>query len=444
MATLFEDLQWRGLVHQLTDPQLGKMLDEDYFVTYIGFDPTADSLHVGSLMQILNLRRLQLAGHKPLPLVGGGTGLVGDPSGRQAERQMLSFGQIEANLDGIRKQLEGFLDFSGADSHRAVLLDNGEWLRQLSLTEFLRDIGKLFSVNEMIRKESVRTRLEAREQGISFTEFSYMLLQAYDFLHLFDTYGCRLQLGGSDQWGNITEGIDLIRRLRGQQAYGLTCPLLTLPSGAKLGKSEGATHAWLDPKRTSPYQFFQYWMQSDDEHVGRYLRFFTFLDREHIVALDEGTADHPERRDAQRALAMEVTTFVHGAAAAEQAARLASDALFSADIARLDEATLVDVLAEAPAIVRAANSTETARRWSSFSSRRASVRRSPMLVGNSDRTPSTSTTGKSKDAWTPHSERRNVNLHGCYVVSSGACDAPPRSPSAQAEQIDQPGPLQAS
>ena len=347
MPPVFEDLQWRGLVHQLTDPQLGKMLDEDYFVTYIGFDPTAASLHVGSLMQILNLRRLQLAGHKPLPLVGGGTGLVGDPSGRQAERQMLSLGEIEANLGAIRRQLEGLLDFSGADSSRAVLLDNGEWLRQLSLTEFLRDIGKLFSVNEMIRKESVRARLEAREQGISFTEFSYMLLQAYDFLHLFDTYGCRLQLGGSDQWGNITEGIDLIRRLRNQQAYGLTSPLLTLPSGAKLGKSEAGTHTWLDPKRTSPYQFFQYWMQSEDEHVGRYLRFFTFLDREQITALDRTTVEHPERREAQRTLALAVTAFVHGQAAAEQA-RMASEVLFAAEIASLDEATLIDVLAEVP------------------------------------------------------------------------------------------------
>jgi len=342
MGALFDEWQWRGLVHQVTDPKLAEALDRDVLTAYIGFDPTGDSLHAGSLLPVLNLRRLQQGGHKVIALLGGGTGLIGDPSGKDQERQLLSEGELEANLLGIRRQIEGLL----ADDARVV--DNGEWLRRMTLTDFLRDVGKHFTVNEMVRKESVKTRLEAREQGISFAEFSYMLLQAWDFVHLFDAFGCRLQMGGSDQWGNITEGVDLIRRLRGEHAFGMTSPLLTLPGGAKMGKSEGATKVWLDPKRTSPYQFFQYWVRADDAQVGSYLRFFTFLERGRIDELDKATADHPERREAQQALAREVTSLVHGEAEATKA-KHAAEVLFTEDVAGLDEATLLDVMSDAPA-----------------------------------------------------------------------------------------------
>jgi tyrosyl-tRNA synthetase len=340
MRGVMHDLEWRGLVHQVTDPDLGKLLDEDHLTAYIGFDPTAESLHVGSLLQLCTLKRLQRGGHRVIGLLGGGTGMIGDPSGRAEERQLLDIERLEANLAGIRAQVEGLLDPG------AVVVDNGEWLRQLRLTDFLRDVGKHFSVNEMIRKESVRVRLEGREQGISYTEFSYMLLQAYDFMHLYDTHGCRLQLGGSDQWGNITEGIELIRRLRSGHAYGLTSPLLTLPGGSKMGKSVSGT-VWLDARRTSPYQFFQYWVRSEDEHVGTYLRRLTFLDHERIEELERATAEHPERREAQRVLAREVTTLVHGADEAARAEH-AAEVLYTEDIAGLDERTFLDVLAEAP------------------------------------------------------------------------------------------------
>ena len=342
---LYEDLEWRGVIHQVTDPQLAKLLDEESFTVYLGLDPTADSLHIGSLLQILNLRRLRDAGHRPIALVGGGTGLIGDPSGRQEERQLLDLETLTGNVAGIRAQFERLL---AADD--AVVVNNAEWLTRTPLTDFLRDVGKHFSVNEMIRKESVRARLEAREQGISFTEFAYMLLQAYDFLHLFDEFGCRMQIGGSDQWGNITEGIDLIRRVRGEQAYGMTSPLITLPSGGKMGKSESGT-VWLDARRTSPYQFFQYWVRADDEHVGSYLRYFTFLARERIEELERATAERPERREAQRVLAREVTTLVHGEEEAGKAEH-AAEVLFTEQIGLLDEQTLLDVFADAPSTTR--------------------------------------------------------------------------------------------
>jgi tyrosyl-tRNA synthetase len=341
---LFEDLQWRGLVHQMTDPDaLPKLLNQDRLVAYVGFDPTADSLHVGSLLQICLLRRLQQAGHRPIALVGGGTGMIGDPSGKSDERNLLTVEQLEANKAGIAAQLQRFIDFGPSG---AILEDNATWLGSVGLLDFLRDVGKLFTVNEMVRKDSVRSRLEGREQGISFTEFSYMLLQAWDFLQLFDRYGCRLQLGGSDQWGNITEGVDLIRRRRETQAFGLTSPLVTKADGTKFGKSE-AGNVWLDPDRTSPYDFFQFWINTSDADVGAYLRFFTFLEQEAIEALDEATSQHPEQRQAQRVLAREVTALVHGveeAAKAEQAAAV----LFTTDIVELDAATLQAVLADAP------------------------------------------------------------------------------------------------
>ena len=354
--SLWEDLSWRGLVHQTTSPDLAEKLDTDFLTAYIGFDPTADSLHIGSLLQLTTMRRLQRAGHRVVGLIGGGTGLVGDPSGRDSERQLLDDGTLERNSAAIRAQVERFFEggtkglfpASGAGGLGSVaLLDNKNWLRDLRVTDFLRDIGKLFSVNEMIRKESVRARLEGREQGISYTEFSYMLLQAYDFLHLYDVEGCTLQLGGSDQWGNITEGIDLIRRLRGGTAYGLTSPLITLPSGAKAGKTSAGGQVWLDPKKTSPYAFYQSWYRAPDSLVGDYLRFFTFLSHDEVQELDHATQTRPEAREAQRALAEHLTTLVHGEDETRRALR-ATEVLFTEDIASLDEELLLEVLADAP------------------------------------------------------------------------------------------------
>jgi tyrosyl-tRNA synthetase len=349
MSGLYQDLTWRGLVHQVTDPEaLPKLLDGDSLVGFIGFDPTADSLHIGNLLQICSLRRLAEAGHTPIALLGGGTGMIGDPSGKSDERVLLTADQLGANTEHIRSQLSRFLEFrpSGGGSGGAILEDNATWLRPAPLLDFLRDVGKVFSVNEMIRKDSVRSRLEGREQGISFTEFSYMLLQAWDFLQLFDRYGCRLQLGGSDQWGNIIEGVDLIRRRREVQAFGLTSPLITKADGTKFGKTESG-NVWLDPGRTSRYQFFQYWIRTADGDVGPYLRAFTFLDRPTIEALDQATAEAPQRREAQRVLAREVTTLVHGAEEAAKAERAAA-VLFPEEVAALDHSTLAAALAEAP------------------------------------------------------------------------------------------------
>ncbi|HVT78651.1 MAG TPA: tyrosine--tRNA ligase [Acidimicrobiales bacterium] len=345
--SLWEDLNWRGLVHQTTSPELAAKLDADFLTAYIGFDPTADSLHIGSLLQLTTMRRLQLAGHRVVGVIGGGTGMVGDPSGRDDERQLLDDGTLERNAAAIRAQVERFFAGPSEGLGSVVLLDNKDWLRDLRVVEFLRDIGKLFSVNEMIRKESVRARLEGRDQGISYTEFSYMLLQAYDFLHLYDAEGCTLQLGGSDQWGNIIEGIDLIRRLRGGVAFGLTSPLVTLPSGAKVGKTSAGGQIWLDPARTSPYAFYQSWYRASDDLVGTYLRFFTFLSHEEIEQLDRATEAAPERRAAQRALAEHLTALVHGEDEMRRAVR-ASEVLFTEDIASLDEKLLLDVFADAP------------------------------------------------------------------------------------------------
>jgi tyrosyl-tRNA synthetase len=334
---LWEELEWRGVVHQSTDPDLGKLLGAEQFVAYTGFDATADSLHAGHLIPIMGLRRLQRAGHRPIALVGGGTTLIGDPSGRDTERPLLSTEQIDANVAGIGAQLSRFLDFDAGPA-QALLLDNAAWLRDLRLTEFLRDVGKHFSVNVMTAKESVRARLE---HGLSYTEFSYMLLQAYDFLRLFEEQGCRLQLGGSDQWGNITAGIELIRRSAQGHAYGLTWPLLTRADGSKFGKSEG-DNVWLDPARTSPYRFFQYWLNTPDADLGRYFRLFTDLGREEIEAV---VADP---RAAQRRLASEITSWVHGPEEAERA-RQASAVLFDGrDPGSLDEALLLEVFDEAP------------------------------------------------------------------------------------------------
>ncbi len=347
MLGFFSDLEFRGLVQQTSDARLAHVLDQKQLTAYAGFDPTSDSLHVGHLLGIFYLRRLQQAGHGPIAVAGGGTGMIGDPSGKGEERQLLSAETLEANLAGIRGQLGRFLDFTpAAGAAQAVLVDNAAWLGSVGLLEFLRDVGKHFGVGQMIAKETVRARLDTPEQGMSFTEFSYMLLQAYDFLHLFDTFGCRLQLGGSDQWGNITMGIDLIRRLRGTEAWGLTWPLVVRADGTKFGKSESG-NVWLDERRTSPYQFFQFFLRTEDSVVGTYLRYYTWLDRTRIEELDAAVATHPEARQAQRTLAREVTSLVHGEAAAAKAERAAA-ALFSEEIVGLDEVTLVELLADAP------------------------------------------------------------------------------------------------
>lgn len=344
MPGLAADLEFRGLVYQISDPELPTRLDSDHLTAYSGFDPTADSLHVGHMLQLCNLRRLQEGGHRPIALAGGATGLVGDPGGKSEERNMNSVEQIEANLEGVRPQLEQFLDFDSPQA--AVLVNNADWLQPFGLLEFLRDVGKHFTVNQMVTKDSVRSRLERDGAGISYTEFTYMLLQATDFLHLFDTYGCRLQLGGSDQWGNITAGIDLIRKSRQETAWGLTTPLVLKADGTKFGKTESGT-VWLDAGRTSPYQLYQFFLRTEDDVVGRYLRYFTFLPHERIRELDGLTAEHPERRQAQRVLAHEVVELVHGPEATSRAEEAAA-ALFRGEVAELDEATLLDVFADVP------------------------------------------------------------------------------------------------
>jgi tyrosyl-tRNA synthetase len=317
---LYGELEWRGLVYDATEG-LRDLLDREKVTVYSGFDPTAASLHVGHLLPALALARLQRLGHRPIAVVGGGTGLIGDPSGKNVERALLSAEQVEANVTSIRAQLARFLDFE-APANPARLINNAEWLTTISAMEFLRDVGKHFSVNAMLAKESVKRRLNS-EEGISYTEFSYSLLQAYDFLVLHDRFGCVLQLGGSDQWGNIVAGCDLIRRLRGAKTHGLVMPLLTTASGTKFGKTEGGA-VWLDPELTRPYQFYQFWLNADDRDAVRYLRFFTFLDAARIDELEAATVREPERRAAQRELAREVTRLVHGDAAvidAESAAR---------------------------------------------------------------------------------------------------------------------------
>jgi len=341
----YADLEARGLVHQVTSRDAVELLRTTPVTAYIGFDPTADSLHVGSLLPVLALMRLQRAGHDPIAVVGGGTGMIGDPSGRASERNLLSPEQLEANLAGQKHQLERFLDFSGA--HAARMVNNLDWLGKLDLIGFLRDIGKHFSVNAMTQRDSVQLRLGRNDQGISFTEFTYALLQAYDFLELYDRYGCRLQMGGSDQWGNITDGVELIRRLRQGQAFGLTMPLVTKSDGSKFGKSESG-NVWIDEKRTSPFAFYQYWLNTPDADVVRSLRYFTFIPPTEIDAVGAAHERGPERREAQRRLAREVTAMVHGDAALARAER-ATEVLFDGgDLRSLSPAELGEGLADAP------------------------------------------------------------------------------------------------
>lgn len=341
---LFDELSWRGLVNQATHPDLGDRLKRERFVVYAGFDPTADSLHIGHLMAIVGLMHFERAGHRPVALVGGATGMVGDPSGKSEERRLQTVDDLARFAEAIRQQLERFLDFGSADG--AVLANNADWLGKLTLVDFLRDIGKHFSVNAMVARESVRARLEDRDHGISYTEFSYMLLQAYDFLHLYDAYGCKLQVGGSDQWGNIVSGMDLIRRLRNDEAFGLTWPLVTKADGTKFGKTESGA-VWLDPKRTSPYKFYQFWINQTDAETPKWLRTFTFLSREEIEALEQEIFQAPEKRAAQRRLAQEVTQMVHGEEALANAVK-ATEAMFGGSLTGLDDATLEDVFSEVP------------------------------------------------------------------------------------------------
>jgi tyrosyl-tRNA synthetase len=345
MSDLFTELQWRGLIADATHGAKD-LLAREKVTAYCGFDPTAPSLHAGSLMQIMSLARLQRAGHSPIALLGGGTGLIGDPSGKTVERTLQSREDVDANVRGIRTQLERFLDFS-AHGNPARLVDNGEWLHAMSAMEFLRDVGKYFTVNYLLAKESVKRRIES-EEGISYTEFSYSLLQAYDFLVLHDRYTCRVQVGGSDQWGNIVAGTELIRKLRGTQAHGVVTPLLTTPSGTKFGKTETGA-VWLDPGRTSPFRFYQFWLNSDDRDVVAFLKFFTFKSENDIAALAQETQQHPERRVAQRELAREVTALVHGADHAARAERAAS-VLFGGSLSSASRDDILMVFDDAPSI----------------------------------------------------------------------------------------------
>jgi tyrosyl-tRNA synthetase len=351
-VNLFDDFEWRGLVYDAT-PGLRELLDREKLTAYIGFDPTAASLHVGSLLPIMGLARLQRHGHSPIAIAGGGTGMIGDPSGKTQERQLLTPEKVEENLAGIRGQLARFLDFDAA-ANPARIVNNADWLATIPLIDFLRDVGKYFSVNAMMAKESVRRRLEG-EEGLSYTEFSYMLLQAYDFLVLYDRYGCRLQMGGSDQWGNITAGADLIRRLRGESAatagklaHGLVFPLVTTAAGVKFGKTEAGT-VWLDPQLTSPFRFYQFWINTDDRDVAPYLKSFTWLWQEEIAGLEETLATAPQERAAQRRLAREVTRMLHGETELAKAER-ASAVLFGEEISELQPGDVLDIFADVPSV----------------------------------------------------------------------------------------------
>ncbi len=375
---IYEDLQWRGLIGNATfspRPRLAGAPVESavpipeyettfrlfpglepserrsfvdagkIFTLYCGFDPTADSLHVGNLVPLLALRRFQLLGHRPIALAGGATGLIGDPSGKSAERQLVTKELLAENIAKVKEQLRRLLDFE-VKTNPARLVDNASWTKDVTLLDFLRDVGKHFSVNMMVAKESVRARMEDRESGISYTEFSYMLLQAFDFYILCRDYQCELQIGGSDQWGNITAGIDLCRKKLGQQVYGLTLPLITNADGSKFGKTVAGA-VWLDPARTSAYRFYQFWIRTDDRDVVRYLKYFTFLSREEIEALERKHAENPGAREAHRALARAVTDLIHGPAATAEAMR-ASEILFGGELSGVPETTFAEIVGEVP------------------------------------------------------------------------------------------------
>ena len=345
MPEIFADLQWRGLIHQTTaDDSLPSWLESGSRTLYAGFDPTADSLHVGSLLPLMMLRRFQKAGHRPIAIVGGATGMIGDPSGKSAERNLLSEEALQANLAGIEAQMRHVLDFDCGEQS-AVLANNNDWMKEFSYTEFLRDVGKNFPISVMLTKDSVKSRLGS-EAGLSYTEFSYMLLQAYDFVHLNKEYGCELQIGGSDQWGNVTAGIDLGRRMLSAQLYGMTCPLLTKSDGSKMGKTETGA-IWLSAERTSPYQFYQYWIRVEDADVSKCLRFLTELSHEEITALDAAREEAPHQRASQKKLAEQLTLLIHGQAGLDQATQ-ATEIFFGAEIENLKDADLLQIFADVP------------------------------------------------------------------------------------------------
>jgi len=333
------------MIEQVTHrAALDELLSKPNASIYIGFDPTSDSLHAGSLVPALMLARFQRAGHRPIVLIGGATGMIGDPSGRSAERTLMTTEMVRENSQGIARQLARFVSFEGPNA--ALMVNNADWTSPISYLEWLRDVGKHFTVNYMLAKESVRRRLEDREHGISYTEFSYMLLQAYDFLHLFNTYGCRIQGGGSDQWGNITAGAELIRKVEGEEAFGITFPLLSTASGEKFGKSAGNA-IWLDAAKTSPYQFYQYWINTDDRDVERFLNLFTFLEDDEIARLSAEHRAAPEKRIGQKKLAEEVTRVVHGDDALAPAMK-ASEVLFGGDMSGLTDRDLEDIFRDVP------------------------------------------------------------------------------------------------
>lgn len=341
---ILDELSWRGLIHQSTEPQALKELLVQSRSVYAGFDPTASSLHCGSLLPLMMLRRFQQFGHRPIALVGGATGMIGDPSGKSEERVLLSPDALAENVEGMKAQMTRFLDFTG--SAPALLVNNYDWMSGWSYIKFLRDVGKNFPVNVMLSKESVKNRLDRDDSGLSYTEFSYMLLQAYDFTYLNQQHDCRLQIGGSDQWGNITAGIDLARRMHGVQLHGLTCPLLLTSDGRKMGKT--ATGAvWLDANRTSPYAFYQYWVNVADSDVLMCLRFLTEIDRDEYAALEKSVADEPHTRTAQKRLAQWLTEFVHGASGMASATK-ATEVLFGAEIADLNDAQLTEIFNDVP------------------------------------------------------------------------------------------------
>jgi len=345
VTDIFEELKWRGMVFDYTEG-VPELVSREKITLYNGFDPTGDSLHIGHLVPMMALARWQRFGHTPIAVAGGGTGMIGDPSGKSEERNLLTRDEIEHNVTKIQKQLSLLLDFE-ARSNPALIVNNYDWLSQLTMMDFLRDIGKHFTINTMMAKDSVRSRLEREGEGISYTEFSYMLLQSYDFLHLFDTYNCVLQAGGSDQWGNVTAGIELIRRMRGAKAQGVAYPLITRADGSKFGKTATGENTWLDPLRTSPYRFYQFWLNSDDADVINYLKYFTWLEQHEIAELEAALEEHPEQRAEQRRQAQEVTRMMHGETAVAKAEQAAA-VLFGGDLDGLEADDIADIFADVP------------------------------------------------------------------------------------------------
>jgi len=350
MTNFVKELQWRGMLHDAM-PGTEEHLLEDMQSAYVGIDPTADSLHIGHLVGVMMLRHFQLAGHKPYALIGGATGMIGDPSGKSAERNLLDEKTLRHNQEALKEQLSRFLDFSGDEENAAVLVNNYDWMKNFSFLEFIRDVGKHITVNYMMSKDSVKKRLSAEsKEGMSFTEFTYQLVQGYDFLHLYKEHNCSLQMGGSDQWGNITTGTELIRRIAGGKGYALTCPLITKADGTKFGKTEGG-NVWLDAERTSPYKFYQYWLNTSDEDADKYIKIFTFLDQQEIEELIEQHKEAPHLRLLQKKLADEITVMVHSQDDLDNAVR-ASQILFgkstASDLKGLNEKTFLDIFEGVP------------------------------------------------------------------------------------------------